>query len=244
MHAEAHGQDKVAPELAGLDDGSPAVSPGELAACEGQQRQHWIFGYGSILLESSRRSTLVAHSQAEPPPAALVELSAAAGFVREWNFQAPSGFTAVGLRRVSGAPMPVCGVLFEASVALARFDAREAGYERIELRADQLAVLGGDGAPAAVALRSGDVGRHRFWTYVPRTASAASDEHPICQTYVDTCLLGCLERGGAALAARWVRTTSSWSDYWLNDAPMSRRPWLHRPRCRDRSRANQLASSG
>ena len=51
--------------------------------------------------------------QAEPAPAALVELSAAAGYVREWNFKAPSGFTAVGLRP-SDAPLPVCGVLFEA----------------------------------------------------------------------------------------------------------------------------------
>jgi hypothetical protein len=96
-------------------------------------------------------------------------------------------------------------------------------------------VLSGESAPAAVALRSRDISlhgrsRHRFWTYVPRDTSAASDEHPICQTYVDTCLLGCLERGGASLAARWVTTTNGWSDYWLNDAPMSRRPWLHRPR--------------
>ena len=63
-------------------------------------------------------------------------------------------------------------------------------------------MLSGESAPAAVALRSRDISlhgrsRHRFWTYVPRDTSAASDEHPICQTYVDTCLLGCLERGGA-----------------------------------------------
>ena len=29
---------------------------------------------------------------------------------------------------------------------------------------------------------------------------------------------------------QWVRTTGLWSPFWLNDAPMSRRPWLHRPR--------------
>ena len=86
--------------------------------------------------------------------------------MREWNFKAPSGFTAVGLRP-SDAPLPVCGVLFEACGALGRFDAREAGYDRVELRADQLEVLGGESAPAALALRSRDISRHRFWTYVP-----------------------------------------------------------------------------
>ena len=142
-----------------------AGTPPPARICEEQdpcQETHWLFGYGSILLESSRRSTLVAHSQAghppnrpspslsaspsasasalpsasphlcqaEPAPAALVELSAAAGYVREWNFKAPSGFTAVGLRP-SDAPLPVCGVLFEACGALGRFDAREAGYDRV-----------------------------------------------------------------------------------------------------------------
>ena len=52
---------------------------------------------------------------------------------------------------------------------------------------------------------------------VPRETSPASDEHPICQTYVDTCLLGCLERGGVSLAERWASTTGGWSVYWLND---------------------------
>ena len=35
------------------------------------------------------------------------------------------------------------------------------------------------------------------------------------------------------LARRWVETTGSWSQFWLNDAPMARRPWLHRPRHAD-----------
>ena len=35
-------------------------------------------------------------------------------------------------------------MLFEACGALGRFDAREAGYDRVELRADQLEVLGGE----------------------------------------------------------------------------------------------------
>ena len=126
-------------------------------------QRDWLFGYGSIMSEASRLSTLAAHSQAEPPPAAVVELSAEAGYVREWNFKAPSGFTAVGMRR-SDAPAPVCGVLFEAAGSLSRFDAREVGYDRVELLPAQLSVLSGEDTPAAAALRSG-AAHHRFWTY-------------------------------------------------------------------------------
>ena len=175
--------------------GASAATPPPARTCEEEphppEETHWIFGYGSIILESSRRSTLAAHSQAEPAPAALVELRDSAGYVREWNFKAPSGFTAVGLRR-SDAPLPVCGVLFEAAGALALFDAREAGYDRVALPPEQLEVLAGESAPAAVALRSEPPrdasrhsrSRHRFWTYVPRDTSPASDEHPICQVRV------------------------------------------------------------
>jgi hypothetical protein len=49
------------------------------------------------------------------------------------------------------------------------------------------------------------------------------------QTYIDTCLRGCLDWGGTALASSFIKSTFGWSEFYLNDAPMSRRPWLHRP---------------
>jgi hypothetical protein len=202
--------------------------------------RHWLFGYGSILSEASRLATLAADSSEEPSLAAVVEISAAAGFVREWNFRAPSGFTAVGLRRSPETATAICGVLFEvgSDCALGRFDAREKGYDRVQLEPSQVSVLDGHAAATAElerarARRAEDaigVEDHLFWVYVPRETQPASDEFPICQTYVDVCLSGCLERGGHELANRWVVTTGGWSQYWLNDAPMSRRPWLHRPR--------------
>ena len=182
--------------------------------------EQWLFGYGSVINDGSRAA------QSEDEHAALVDLLPAAGYVREWNFRAPSGFCAVGLRRASSAEI-VCGVLFPASEeTLRRFDTRELGYDRVALDPCHLAVLDGD-ARAEAALRSPPA---RVWTYVPSEPHEPTEEHPICQTYLDLCLEGCLVRGGADLAARWVRTTHGWSQYWLNDAPMSRRPWLHRPR--------------
>ena len=159
-----------------------------------------------------------------------VDLLASAGFVREWNFRAPSGFTAVGLRRDNSAHS-INGVLFRVPAADA-FDSREAGYERLPIRPPDLRILSpaadDDATRHAAAALAG--GRARFWVYVPLACESASENHPICQTYVDVCVVGCLERGGAELARRWVQTTGGWSEFWLNDAPLSRRPWLHRPR--------------
>ena len=176
--------------------------------------RHWIFGYGSIVNEASRLKTLAAQAEEVPAPAALVELASDAGYVRVWNFRAPSGFTATGMQ-ASDTPTEICGVLFESAGALGRFDAREVGYDRIELHATHLHILDGHDTPAATALRAAVAGakNHKFWTYVPRETAAASEEYPICQTYVDACLVGCLERGGVELATRWVRTTGGWSSY-------------------------------
>ena len=150
--------------------------------------------------------------------------------MREWNFRAPSGFTAVGLRRDDSAHS-INGVLFRVPAADA-FDSREAGYERLPISPPDLRILSpaadDDATRHAAAALAG--GRARFWVYVPLACESASENHPICQTYVDVCVVGCLERGGAELARRWVQTTGGWSEFWLNDAPLSRRPWLHRPR--------------
>ena len=52
-------------------------------------------------------------------------------------------------------------------------------------------------------------GQARVWTYIPTTACTleANADHPICQTYIDTVLGGCLETGGEALATEFINTT-------------------------------------
>ena len=56
-----------------------------------------------------------------------------------------------------------------------------------------------------------------------------SFSHPILQTYVDVCVLGCLELGRQFLL-EFLETTHGFSGFWLNDREVPRRPWIHQPR--------------
>ena len=68
----------------------------------------------------------------------------------------------------------------------------------------------------------------RAWIYVPQSPIPANGEYPICQTYLDVVIRGYLNWGGQGMARAFVEQTEGWSQYFLNDAPLSRRPWLHR----------------
>lgn len=54
-----------------------------------------------------------------------------------------------------------------------------------------------------------------------------NQRHTLCR-YLDTVMEGCIDLGGEAMAEQFVLTTSGWSDFFLDDTPTSRRPWLHR----------------
>jgi tetratricopeptide (TPR) repeat protein len=70
----------------------------------------------------------------------------------------------------------------------------------------------------------------RVWVYVPDPTYAArpNEDHPILQTYLDLCIRGCLQWGGPALVKKFILSTMDWSECFLNDAPLSRRPWIYR----------------
>lgn len=71
----------------------------------------------------------------------------------------------------------------------------------------------------------------RVWAYVPLSCNlhTPSRAFPICESYLDVVLHGCLEWGGEQLALSFCETTAGWSENFLDDVVVSRRPWLHRP---------------
>jgi hypothetical protein len=144
----------------------------------------------------------------------------------------------------------IFGILFpiESEQSLSSFDIREKGYRRVQLPLECIEVdvsLGcraaqrrasALGARLAEAIGGGGGGDEgggrglRVWTYIPTASHSRPPdaEHPILQTYLDVCIRGCLAWGGRALAAEFISSTTGWAAFFLNDAPLSRRPWLHR----------------
>ena len=218
---------------ASRDSASASASASASVSPRSGPVQDYIFGYGSIINTESRASS------GAVGPVAVAELLPSFGWTRCWNFRKDTGFTALGLQQ-SAPGMGVCGVVFAVAEQMSVFDEREVGYRRVRVPEAELA-LRGWGAPAdpgclqpaeqVETLRGSlTTGSAVVWTYVPEPecASEADSDHPICQTYVDAVLGGCLDCGGEEMAVEMITSTAGWSEYFLNDVPMSRRPWLHR----------------
>jgi cation transport regulator ChaC len=211
---------------------------------------HYIIGYGSIINNSSRQMTLskVIPNYNEQVDAVAVVLSVKFGYKREWCYRSSTGFTALGLMKCSSADSPssteeeidpydgINGVLFRVPNldSLHAFDQREKGYYRVLVPFHYILVLESLGDPPTQSYAkaiSKELYQKKIWVYIPEPCNSLypDENYPILQTYVDICFRGCLQWGGEEFAIEFLRSTSGWSNFYLNDAPMSRRPWLHRP---------------
>jgi len=184
----------------------------------------FIFGYGSLINSASRGSTAGAEVPAIP-----VRVSAAFGYVRAWNDRSSSGFTALGLRKVAAGEkgLTINGVLYAVEgVDIAKFDAREQGYARVEVPREEIEAVSWRRLPETGTI----------WAYVPKGSdgqpglglSDPDAQYPILESYVDVVVEGALEYG-EDFAREVIETTDGWSDYWLNDRELARRPWVRDP---------------
>jgi hypothetical protein len=182
----------------------------------------FIFGYGSLINTASRNSTASA-----PIPAIPVRVSAGFGFIRTWNDRSPSGFTALGLRKPRDGEQAstINGVLYAVDGDdMAKFDAREEGYARVEIPHEDIEAVSWQSLPAA----------GHIWVYVPVQPGAEPGiglpepdaAFPMLESYIDVVVEGGLEYG-AGFAREIIETTADWSQFWLNDRELARRPWVH-----------------
>ena len=56
-----------------------------------------------------------------------------------------------------------------------------------------------------------------FWICKPRRIDYPTRDYPLPQSYVDTCLIGCLETDIPEWPNEFIRTTDGWEHYWIND---------------------------
>ena len=182
----------------------------------------FIFGYGSLINSLSRGSTVGADVPAIP-----VRVSAAFGYVRVWNDRSSSGFTALGLDKVAPGEKgsTINGVLYPVDgTDMAKYDLREQGYGRIEVPLDEIEAVSWRRLPET----------GKIWVYVPLGPDGRPGvglprpdaQYPLLQSYIDVVVEGGLEYG-EDFAREAIETTGGWSDTWLNDREIARRPWVH-----------------
>jgi hypothetical protein len=194
--------------------------------------QNYIFGYGSLIEDESRRRTTPSAVDAWP---ALVQ-----GIRRGWWARgAKSGLTTTYLGAVAVTdpdPKKVAecnGVIYKVSAEeLAATDRREsAGYQRCRIDNDKIRMLDGRDKPLDGVV----------WAYlnlfVPPDDignNLPTPQFPMVQSYVDICVHGCLEVEGkyptaAGFTQKFIETTDEWSRFWVNDRLYPRRPFIFQP---------------
>lgn len=154
----------------------------------------YIFGYGSLINAHSRR--LTGQTQAAIP--ATVK-----GLQRHWG-KVDDSYHIAPLVAMPGEG-ECNGVLVRVDdAALASFDIRERGYQRIALDPLQLRTT----QPIDT--------NQPIWVYTKESPMAPCVVQPIMQTYVDTVLAGCLAIS-EQFAQTFVDTTIGWHHPLEND---------------------------
>lgn len=152
---------------------------------------HYIFGYGSLINYHSRQRT---GATGESFPVKIY------GLERNWGFRVDEDLktTALAVQKASGDCWVNGTVFMVDENALSEFDAREEGYERIELGWDAVELLSPRGSVGG-----------RLWVYVNQVPELPTEEFPIYQSYLDVVMAGCLEYG-EVFARDFLNSTIGW----------------------------------
>ena len=197
--------------------------------------RHFIFGYGSLMCHRSRAITSPSLALKPAIPVVVEHLSRtwSARISHKKNIEKDAniatteidGQTAMGIERVRNKKCS--GVLIEVdTLELKHFDAREGGYDRVEIDlrhvwglVDEL-----DGEAHAVLQQASykrtssqlkqevddsDVETMKVWVYIPQTSLPANRNYPIVQSYVDIIVRGCLEYN-TDFVTHFLNTTHGW----------------------------------
>ncbi|PSU24036.1 gamma-glutamylcyclotransferase [Photobacterium phosphoreum] len=156
----------------------------------------YIFGYGSLINAYSRQRT---GNTGNAIPV-LVD-----GLQRYWG--KIEGSYPISPLVVVQEKGQCNGVLVEVdTLALAEFDKREHGYQRVEIQWDNITGVGNQ--PLEV--------KGSVWVYVNNDFCSPCCQNPIIQSYVDTVLAGCLAIS-PQFAELFMLTTKGWQHAYEND---------------------------
>ncbi|MBX3607647.1 MAG: gamma-glutamylcyclotransferase [Piscinibacter sp.] len=198
-----------------------AAAPADCHPTPDVDQSQFIVGYGSLMQDESRRRTSPQAGPAQP-----VELR---GFRRAWIARGSDiGFSTTYLGVWPDHDSHMNAVIYRVDATdIAATDRRESGYCRRAVSWSALRTLASGAERASAAAQA--------WIYVsgPETTAPPSARYPIAQSYVDVFLSGCLEQERRhalpGFAAECIDSTSAWSEHWVNDRPLPRRPFVFQP---------------
>jgi len=178
------------------------------------EQQHYVVGYGSLMSHDSRFRYSQIDADAIP-----VKVS---GWQRAWNMCCPdNSYTCVGVLPGSDAQQ-VNGMLVPVAEITPELRQREQSYHFVQVDNANLQLHGAAGHMDIAESLADAV----IWICQVSAPAAASQSHPIYQTYVDTCLSGCLEHVDEDFALEFIEKTHGWEAHWINDRHDPRYPRL------------------
>jgi hypothetical protein len=175
--------------------------------------QHYIVGYGSLLSHDSRLTHSDIDEQVYP-----LSLS---GWQRAWVTRSEDERqTYVGATRHSGTSMN--GALVPTHEITPELEKRESDYRFTALSLDEILFVGCSNEEERMIKQQ--LKNKSVWICETLKIDKADNAYPINQSYVDTCLAGCLEIGGEDFAQQFVTQTKGWDYSWVNDRQEKKYP--------------------
>lgn len=179
---------------------------------QSQTEKHMVLGYGSLLSKCSRERYSNIFTEGVPVTVA--------GFERAWVTRSlQEQQTYVGA--VANAHSKLNAQLIPTQINPA-LQEREKDYRFVEVSPQDLDFhLHNQSAYVPPSER---LSQFTFWICETLACEPANDTFPVHQTYIDTCMAGCLEHGGQAEAERFVAHTSLWGHPRVNDRASPKYP--------------------
>jgi len=194
----------------------------------------YVFGYGSLIERASRTRT--------NPDAFAAWPARVTGYQRGWfhQFAKNVGSTCTYLGAVAKAGATINGVIYKVD-DIEKTKERETGYSASPVEG-AIQMLDG-GAPwdsknqVLLFVSKPD--------YISKTKEPTPDI-PMVQSYVDICVNGCLEiealyRTATGYVQEFMKTSTGWNKYWVNDRLYPRRPFIY---CPNASAIDQALQTG
>jgi hypothetical protein len=185
-------------------------------------KTHYIVGYGSLMQDASRHRTAPDAGPAMPVRVDGLER----GFFAQGN---PIGFSTTYLGVKPNADQNIVAALYALPniEEVAATDKRERGYCRVEISPSRITLLNNQVLPTDA----------QYWIYInePARIATASQRFPLVQSYIDIFISGCRELSGRTVGyaedfvEQCIKTTSGWSEHWVNDRIYPRRPFIYQP---------------